>query len=193
MPFSLNEIKPLFLDMKNHDKKQDGFSFQYNKVRFDVVFLMDRTPFELLFGVLDHNFTFVLKMYQGFKLEAIPDEVFYKLCEILNLKPGKGSFTSWDFLKYFASKIPQHYSGKEILPHEIALYKRNKIEEKNKIYFKGWIRHNTDGKHARNLEKTKELLGEEAYLICRKYNISSCWSDQKEDYTRCSLPDISTL
>ncbi len=132
-------------------------------------------------------------MYQGFKLEPVPDEVFYKLCEILKLKPGKGTFTSWEFLKYFATKIPQHYSGKAISPHDIALYKRDKIEEKDKIYFKGWRRHDTDGKHARNLEKTKELLGDEAYAICCKYNISSCWSDHKEDYKGWSLPDISTL
>ncbi len=191
--FLLNEIRPLCLDMKGHGKKQDKFSFQYNNVSFDVIFLMDRDPYELLFGVRDHNFTFVLKMHKGFKLEVIPDKVFYRLCEILNLKPGKGSFTSWEFLKYFALKIPQHYSGKKIHPHEIALYKQNKIEEADKIYFKEWRLHNTDGRHARNLEKTRELLGDEAYRICRDNNISSCWSNHREDYTDWSLPHIPTL
>jgi len=152
-------------------------------VKFDVIFLIDRAPFEFLFGVIDVNYCFVLKMHKGFEIEQIPNEVFYKLCDILNLKPGKEKFTSYMFLRHFASRIPNKYSGTKIEPNIIAKYKNCylDIDESEKIYFKGWRTHFSDGFKARNLDKTKELLGDNAYKYCKKYNISSCWSSNKEE------------
>ena len=177
----LKEIVPLIKDMGYNKVKQDKFSFKYNNVNFDVIILLDREPFELLFGIIDKNYFFVLKLFKGYELENLSNEVFYDLCKILNLKPSKETFTSYKFLQFFSKHIPQKYSGKKIEPHEVAIYKKQLIEDSAKIYFKGWRIHTTDGKHVRNLEKTKELLGVEAYNYCKKHNISSCWSDKKED------------
>ena len=180
----LYQIKPLLQDMGINKVKQDKFSFRYNNVEFDVVVLIEREPFELLFGVVDANFSFALKIEKGYELEGISDDVFYRLCEILNLRPGKNGFRSWDFLKYFASHIPQRYSGRKLEPDEIAIYMRKEIDEGDRIYFKGWQIHVTDGRQVRNLLKTKRILGDEAYEYCKKFNISSCWSaDVKEKRT----------
>ena len=86
---TLYEIKPLLQDMGRNKAKQDKFSFQYNGVVFDVIVFLECTPFELLFGVVDHNFSFALKLYSGYNLEDLPNDVFYELCRILNLKPNK--------------------------------------------------------------------------------------------------------
>lgn len=181
--FPLYEIKPLYKDMSSHNAKQDKFKFKLKQVKFDVIFLIDRKPFELLFGVIDYNFSFSLKLYPGFLLETLSDDIFFKLCDILNLKPGKEIFTSFKFLQYFSQNIPTTYSGIKVQPEELAKYKVNDIDEATKIYFKGWRTHTTDGKNAKkeNLEKTKNLLGSEAYEFCKKNNISSCWSDKKSN------------
>lgn len=180
-PYYLIQIKDLLRDMGLHKVKQDKFSFQYNKVKFDVVVLIEREPFELLFGVVNVNFCFTLRLFKGYKLEVLPEDVFYALCQILNLRPGKEGLTSLKFLDYFASRIPSKYSGRKIQPDEIAVYKKKNIDESDKIYFKGWRTHVTDGKHVRNLEKTRAILGDEAYEYCKKYNISSCWSDNSKE------------
>ena len=180
----LYEIKPLLKDMGVNGVKQDKFSFRYNNVGFDVVVLIERSPFELLFGTVDANFCFVLKLGKGYELEGISNDVFYKLCEILNLRPGKNVFTSWTFLKHFAAHIPQKYSGRKLEPDEIARYMRHEVDEGEKIYFKGWQTHISDGRQVRNLLKTKRILGDEAYEYCKRFNISSCWgSDVKEKKT----------
>ena len=92
---TLYEIKPLLQDMGRNKAKQDKFSFQYNGVVFDVIVFLECTPFELLFGVVDHNFSFALKLYSGYNLEDLPNDVFYELCRILNLKPSKEGLTSF--------------------------------------------------------------------------------------------------
>ena len=88
----LYEIQPLLQDMGRNQAHIDKFRFQYNQVEFEVIVLLERTPFEMLFGVIGHNFSFVLNLNKGYELEELSDEIFYRLCNILNLKPGKKGF-----------------------------------------------------------------------------------------------------
>lgn len=88
----LYEIQPLLQDMGRNQAHIDKFRFQYNQVEFEVIVLLERTPFEMLFGVIGHNFSFVLNLNKGYELEELSDEIFYRLCNILNLKPGKEGF-----------------------------------------------------------------------------------------------------
>lgn len=181
----LLEIKPLLQDMARHNVKLDKFRFTYNHVEFEVIVLIEREPFELLFGVIGHNYSFILKLFRGYELESLPNEVFFKLCDILKLKPSKEGLTSFKFVRYVAERIPIHYSGRRIQPHEIAVYKQQNIPEKDKIYFCGWKFYTSEKRHARNFEKTRKWLGDEAYQFCIKHNISSCWTDninKRKDY-----------
>ena len=179
------EIKPLLQDMGRNNVKVDKFKFQYNAVEFEVIVLIDRSPFELLFGVIGYNFSFVLVLEKGYELQELSNEIFYKLCEILNLKPGRETFTSYKFLKYMAQKVPNKYSTREIQPHEIAQYKQRNVDEADKIYFCGWKIYTDSKRNAKNFEKTREWLGDDAYEFCKKNNISSCWTDieiNRRDY-----------
>lgn len=110
---------------------------------------------------------------------------FYKLCDILNLKPGRESLTSYKFLKYVAKRIPTRYSKTKIQPHEIAKYKQRNIDDAHKIYFCGWKFYEGSERNAKNFEKTKKWLGDEAYEFCKRNNISSCWTHidlKRKDY-----------
>lgn len=155
------------------------------KVVFEVIVLIERSPFELLFGVLGHNFSFSLTLKAGYELQGLPNNVFFRLCDILNLKAGKEGLTSSKFLQYVAKKIPTTYSGKKIQPHEVAIYKQRDVAEEDKIYFCGWRFYLDSDRDARNFDKTRKWLGGDAYNFCKKNNISSCWTDKdikRKDY-----------
>lgn len=68
------------------------------------LFYIERSTFELLFGVLGHNFSFSLTLKAGYELQGLPDNLFFRLCDILNLKAGKEGLTSSKFLQYVAKK-----------------------------------------------------------------------------------------
>ena len=71
----------------------------------------------------------------------------------------------------------------------IIVYVQRNAAESDKIYFKGWRSHETDGRHVQNLEKTRRWLGDEAYEYCKKYNISSCWSEHPNERKQYYAPD----
>ena len=174
---TLYQIRPLLQDMGRNKAKLDKFSFSYANLRFEVIVLLERQPFELLFGVVDYNFFFTLCLHKGYVLDDMPDDVYYYLRKLLKLNKNDEALTSFKLMLYFASQIPQKYSGRKVEPHEIAVHKKRDVPDSDKIYFKGWRSHETDGRQVQNLEKTRAWLGEEAYEYCKKYNISSCWSD----------------
>ena len=186
---TLYEIKPLLQDMGRNKAKQDKFSFRYANLRFEVIVLLEREPFELLFGVVDYNFFFTLCLHKGYVLDDMPDDVYFYLRKLLKLNKCDEGLTSFKLMLYFASKIPQKYSGKKVEPHEIAVHKKRDVPDSDKIYFKGWRSHETDGRHVKNLEKTRAWLGKEAYEYCIKYNISSCWSDVPSERKLYYSPD----
>ena len=185
----LYQIYPLLQDMRRNKVKQDKFSFRYANLQFQVIFLIEREPYELLFGVVDHNFSFTLCLRKGFELDDMPDDVYFYLLRLMKLQKCDEVLTSYKLMQYFAAKIPKKYSGRKVEPHEIAVYKQRNVPESEKIYFKGWRSHETDGRHVQNLEKTRQWLGDEAYEYCKKYNISSCWSEHSSERKQYYAPD----
>ena len=185
----LYQIYPLLQDMRRNKVKQDKFSFRYANLQFQGIFLIEREPYELLFGVVDHNFSFTLCLRKGFELDDMPDDVYFYLRRLMKLQKCDEVLTSYKLMQYFAARIPKRYSGKKVEPHEIAVYKQRNIPEAEKIYFKGWRSHETDGRHVQNLEKTRQWLGDEAYEYCKKYNISSCWSEHPSERKQYYAPD----
>ena len=192
--YTLRQIAPLIRDMAAHHIKQDRIQYEFNGVRIDVLVLIDREPFELLFGIIDYNFAFTLHMANGYQLEFLPDDVYYRLRDILNIHGHMNRFTSFSFIHDFAQRIPQRYSGQIIQPHEIAVHvvndvtNKTPIDESDKIYFKGWQTHVTDGRKAQNFEKTRKFLGEEAYQFCKANNISSCWGAEPAEAKTYETP-----
>jgi hypothetical protein len=81
---TLYEIKPLLQDMARKNVKIDKFRFQYNNVVFEVIVLIESEPFELLFGVIGYNYSFILKLYKGYQLQDMPNDVFFVISFILN-------------------------------------------------------------------------------------------------------------
>lgn len=187
----LDGLAKLYNDMKANDIKRYKFIFSYNNVIFDVFFFVDEQPFKLAFGVKAENFYFELEVNRGFIINPNIGDKYLKLIEVLGLKYNPQSpFKTIHFFSEFNQKVPQNADKKnKWQPHDTAYYKKN-VEESEKIYFCGWFDNEKVGKHVKpkNLEKTKEVLGNEAYEMCSRKNISSCWTADKSSAIEFFLP-----
>lgn len=179
----LNGIEPLYRDMKVKELDRYKFLFQFRNIKFDVFFFIDEEPYILLFGVQAENFSFEIKVIRGFNIEPIFDNNSYiKLAKILGFKPDPANpFRPIVFFEDFNQKVPSIAEKRcRPKPHEVAVYRRN-VEESDKIYYMGWRDNNLLNQNVseENLEKTRQILGIQAYDICKRKNLSTRWTDDK--------------
>jgi hypothetical protein len=179
----LNELNPLFQSMKNACIDRYQFEYQHGKGLFDVFFFTDESPFVLLFGARGTQFCFEVFVYPGFEISTkMSSQDYRELCNFLELKfDPENPFSPFAFFSQFNKNIPHNIDVKRriLQTYEIAQY-RCEIEDKNKVYFCGWRNNklrNETVTHS-NLRKTKMLLGNHAYIVCKEKNISSCWTDK---------------
>ncbi|MDY5132861.1 DUF6037 family protein [Actinotignum urinale] len=103
----------------------------------------------------------------------------------LNIKPNRDTDNRWSTKEWIMGAF-KHLTQPGVvsrpLPHQLPpnIHKRI-VEEKNKIYFL-YMRH-TGHPSANNLEKTRLLIGEHAYMFARTYGYSSHWSDNPKDFS----------
>lgn len=188
----LDGLVALYKSMKTQGIERYRFEYKCGRAVFDVFFFIDGSPFLLLFGVKAENFSFEIEVQNGFVIDhKLDNETYKRLCEILGLDydPVR-PFSPWNFFSEFNSKIPKTAIATQVAqPHDVAPYKRI-VEEENKIYFVGWRDNQKWGSNVQqsNLDKTMKLLGERAHKRCKEKNISSCWSDKKDQAIDVSLP-----
>jgi len=177
----LDHLENLYRDMTKLHIDRYRFTYTYGNSTFDVFFFADERPFTLLFGLRGENFSFKIEVQKGFIIKVSFDkDTYYKLIDFLKItSSSKNPFTPKSFLIDFNKHIPKTANVNNIpKPQEILRY-RNNIEEAHKIYFWQWRNNTIRGQQVsvENLNKTKQLLGYQAYEICRNRNISSCWTD----------------
>lgn len=174
--------------MKSKNIDSEHFSFSYNHFRFDVIFSIHDNKYELLVGIHSVNFAFILEIDSQYTT-SLDEQTFFHLCKILNLKPSKESFTSFIFLKLLSDKMPFVSSGNQASYKNIIPFRHlKKIDESEKIYFRGWNDHKLDHKKARNFEKTEFYFGKNVANYCKKNNISSIWSSTPNDASKYYNP-----
>ena len=181
--------------MKQQDIERYKFDFKYHNVNFDVLYFIDEIPNKLAFGIKQHNYYFEIPVRKGFEVTAFLDE-YNKFCEIMGFTYNhKSPYKPVYFFNEFNKNIPNVATKKNIpKPSQIAVY-RNNVEESDKIYFVKW-RDNKKAGHqvsVENLKKTKLLLSNAAYLMCKEKNISSCWSPNPIDEKEFELAKIQEL
>lgn len=178
MQFKFNRLIPLYKDMRKNNVSIEQFYITYANVKFDIIIDIDSTPFQMMIGVIDKNFAFVLDIKNGFITE-IPDNIYYELCKVLCLNYSKDHFSSFAFLSLINRRIPS-YSSKEIVNPDHLLpfrkYTSNNIEDTLKTRFIGWNDHIKDKRIAHNFAKTELYFGKTVANYCRTHNISSLWS-----------------
>jgi len=188
----LNGLFDLYKDMKNNNIERYRFDYKNGKGNFDIFFFIDENPFILLFGAKGGNFSFEIKVKNGFIIDTkLDNETYKKLLKFLGIEYSEGDpFSTFKFFEDFNINIPNKLNVSNIAkPHEVIKYRKN-VEESDKIYFWKWLDNTKQGNEVspENLEKTKKILGEKAYLRCKEKKISSCWTDDENKKREFVLP-----
>ena len=175
----LNKLRLFHREMEKCGIRRSRFPFRRNHKEFDVLFFTDMEPYELMFGLVGGQWSMTVKMLEGYRVNTWLGEDYARLCEALGLKYDPDNrFRPKDFFEDLNRAIPRELSlSNEVKPQDVARYFRD-IEEADKIYFLCWRPHHDPRRKVteRNLEKTRRLLGEDAYRRCRKHRISSAWT-----------------
>lgn len=181
-------LELLVADMERNNAKKDNFPLQYAKYNFDVVVSIISGGYQLLVGVLILNLAIIVNVNKNFVAE-LTDDAYRTLRDTLRLFPNKDHFTSDVFLKVLSSNIPEKYSGRNCSHTDMTFFANAlRVEDSDKIYFKGWNDHVKDGRRAQNFDKTELFFGKEVANYCRQNNISSMWTDKPGEENKYQDP-----
>lgn len=181
-------FKPLVRNMTANTVDKVHYAFDYNGKKFDVIFSIIKDGYEVLVGIFTHNWGCALQIDAQYVTD-VPNNVYFSLLNILQLKRSTEHFTSCSFLNLLSSHAP-----KQITRHSVNISTVRKfvpyrtVDEKDKIFFRGWNDHLNDNRIARNFDKTEFFLGKSAADYCRKHNISSIWTDNPKDEIKVIMP-----
>ena len=182
MKMKLDRLPLLHRAMRRANLDRCTFRFVRKPAVFDVFFFTDRTPFGLMFGLVGGQWSFSVDVHPGYRVcTRLEKRVYRELCEVLGLTPDPDRpFRPAIFFEELNGQFPKTVTqDNEAKPQDIARYRRD-VEEAEKKYFLAWRPHrdrNVSKVTKHNLRKTRELLGEQAYVICRDENISTVWTD----------------
>ncbi|WP_303752900.1 DUF6037 family protein [Bacillus velezensis] len=189
----LDGLEILHQNMKENNLERVKFDFRKNGKLFKVIFLADIEPYKLLIGIRSELFCISVSVSTDYDIKTSIERDQYKaLVEILGLQYDPNNpFKPKYFFDELNIQIPERVNvNSRVAIHEIAELNRPSYEDGEKIYFKGWKDNNIKGEKVRNLQKTKECLGEEAYQMCKEHNISSVWTKHKTESKEFHLPDV---
>lgn len=176
---TLTRLRELHANMRANNITRCRFNYRYQTLNFDVFFLTDQNPYVLMFGLIGHNAAFQVNVRNGYNIDpVIPREIYNLICQLLNLQYDPNNpFKPSSIFEHFNQNMNVHINhNNHARAHHIAPYYSD-IEEADKIYFLGW-RNNAAHEHvgASNLDKTRRLLGEEAYQFSERNNVSTRWT-----------------
>ena len=187
-----DNLKQLVPSMIKSGIEKEHFSFIYAKQKIDCIFSFTQYGYELLVGVHEINFGFVVTIIQnrnGDYIAEITDQDYINFCKALHLSYKNDGFSSNTLLKLLSQKIPIKTSGNKIDYETLTRYiKCKQVDEADKIYFKGWNDHLKDQRKAQNFDKTEFYFGKSVADYCRANNISSMWTYKKSEREKYKNP-----
>jgi hypothetical protein len=169
------------------------FEHRHGRGRFDVFFFVGQ-PSEMLVGArsADPPLAFSVEVHPEGKFNPFLGDQYGLLCEFLGLRPNpENPFSPTAFFQQMELSIPlvaQHAR----VPPRAAIAQYGRMEDSDKLHFVGWRDNTSRGTSVskENLEKTRRLLGWSAFDLCRRGNVSSCWTD---DAARAVTIDLAAL
>jgi hypothetical protein len=159
--------------------------FDRGPATFEVIFIAEESPFELLLGAIGTTFGATILVHEGFRIDCQlnPDD-YRALCRVLQLTfdPTR-TFKPADFFAHLNNDVPQtvDLTAGRVRPHDVVAYRRN-VDTSDGTYYCGWRDNTPAGNRvqASNLLKTLAVFGQRVHDTCRARNISTCWTHNIE-------------
>ncbi len=203
IPLSHDRLRLLYQSMKRAGTTRQQFDIRVHgrsgaSVTFNVVFLaesLNKEPWKLLLGCRPPYQRYErVKVYPPFQIyqgDLKPDFMHW-LRETLGVRGNSEEpFTGEAFLRNeLIAKTPIAVRRSNVRPSDVPIHP-SEIEEADKVYFLRWLPH-SDMRHVSedNLRKTGVLISKEFENICRKHNISTCWSADPRDEKEIVRPPL---
>lgn len=183
MKLKLSNIQILTNDMIIKRIDRQKINFIYNSKTVEIMYFIDTSPYEMIIGVRGTSVGFSTEVNKYGEV-ANWIENYYELCEALGIKPNQDKhFTPSVFFNMINNHIPTCAKEGFKPNHCDALNYCKNIYEANKIYFQGYRDNTKDGGNVsdRNYLKTMIAFGKDTADICRRKNVSTRWTDSKEN------------
>lgn len=194
--FEFTGLRTLHKDMMTKKEERATFPFEFKGKAFSCIFLTDIIPYRLYLTTLGlHPMVFELEIERGYKAKCFIDD-YKSLIEYLEIRyDPTHKFVPGDFFEALNKRIPKEFMRRPDYKHIIKIAsKKRKIEEETKIYFCGWRRNAPEQNVTeKNLEKTRSAFGDTKAELCKRKNISSCWTDCACEEELKKMNDIVTM
>lgn len=191
MQFKFNNLKSLCRSMRSNNKSLEQFEFTYRNITFDCIIDIDANPFEMMIGARGNNFACILYIRTGFVTE-MSDNDYRNLCKLLHLNWNENHFSSFLFLSFLDKHIPPDSSPSPVPIEMIIPFRAARLTEAERsegYIFAGWLTHKgKNNGHARNINKTRQLLGDAVAKYCEKNDISSKWTSNEDRRQSLTFP-----
>lgn len=147
------------------------FSFLYRRINFRCVYVYKEDV--IVLAAENYNVSFKLNITNNVLNNYLPDEAYQLL---------KTIYTDILETKVFCDNMLQAIERLKVEDVKINIKSYCKGSSSRNLndgeIFKCWARNQVRNVSEKNLLKTKKYFGEEIYLICKEYNISSRWKDK---------------
>jgi hypothetical protein len=169
--------------------------FDHGAALFEVIFIVEDNPWEILLGAIDKDFAIVLPVRPPFQIQTdLSREEYRALCKALELTYDPNHpFRPASFFAHLNDNAPQVVEPMlgRVRPQDVLYYRRD-VEECDKIYFCGWRDNTARGETVSpgNLEKTRQAFGPTISKFCEQRNISSRWTDNQILARDYFAPDV---
>lgn len=167
--------------MKAASIERVRFRIAHNYLVFEGVFLVDLIPYELALACVGHEFVLLFEVSKNYEINTYLGENFSALVRALGNGANSGNrLKTSEFMRELDAKFPHAVTKRDQATRVDVVRAYRHIEEAEKVHFLRFIPHDRAGRRhvtAENLEKTRKLMGQELYEWCRKFNVSTGWSD----------------
>lgn len=165
------------------------FKVEYEGIPVTVAFFAEGSPY--LLGVLIGQEPFIFQIHPGYLVQtSLPYSEYCKLASCLGFSKER-SFHLVEFLQFIENNVPP-VEEVGFIPPWLALKFFTGVQDPSKAIFLGFQKITEGSPSASNLEKTKYLLGEEAYNLCMQFNLSSKWGRDPSKSLKV-LPELLKL
>lgn len=191
MQFKFYNLMPLCKSMRANNKSLEEFDFIFKDITFNCILDIDANPFEMMIGANGNNFACILYIRTGFITE-MADADYTNLCRLLRLNWNKNHFSSFCFLNFLDKQIPSVSSPNPVPIEKVIPFRASKLTEGERaegFVFAGWLTHKGKSNgHVRNINKTRQLLGDAVAEYCERNDISSKWTTDEARRQRLTFP-----
>lgn len=164
--------------------ERQRFEYVHGRGIFDVFYCLGSPDAELLLGArgADPPLAISIAVVGGKYVHTYLGTQYGALCEYLGLRYNPDNpFSTRDFFMQLDEHVPRAAIPTRSPRYQDLVEYRGRERDRDGRWFLSWKQNAPPETNVteENLRKTKELLGCRAFEICKRHNISSCWTHDR--------------